>query len=247
MEKNGIWTELVEVRASEVDSLRRMRPTSMCNLLQETAGKHANYRKIGFREMKAMNRFWALSRLRLQIDRDPHWEERVRIDTWVSSMRGPFSIRNFSLMKADGSVTFASASTMWTCVDAEKRRPARLDAGDFPVLADSPPACGEPEKINIEKRGRPVFTTTVRYSDIDMVGHVNNVQYVTWIMDSYGAENESKELAVLEVNYLGETLLGELVEVCRRSLGDGIDRHLILSGDSDREVIRAQLKWASGG
>ena len=53
---------------------------------------------------------------------------------------------------------------------------------------------------------------TARYSDLDMNGHVNNVNYVEWALDSIGFDVTSKlPLKELFVNYNAEVKLGDEV------------------------------------
>lgn len=245
MEKEGIWSEEIPIRAFMVDTNRRATLPALANYLQEVAGNHANFRRIGFFEMQAQNRFWALSRLRIDMVFFPAWRERIRIHTWVNSMKGPFSTRNFQLTNEAGE-TLGAASTLWTAVDTEKRRPVRIEPGDLPVREDKPPLCGEPVKIEEGAQCEDPAPYRVRYSDLDMIRHVNNVKYIEWILDSYPGRTPGLFPAFLEVNYLGETLLGEEVHLHTQAEDDHCFRHGIRHAADGRELVRARIRWSEG-
>lgn len=244
MEKAGIWQEEHTVTASMVNTFRECRLDAVCNILQEVAGRHANARKIGFFELEQQGLFWALSRLRLRVYRYPEWQEKLRVHTWVHKMRGPISYRNFSILDQEGEA-IASACSLWSAVDIQARRPARIAADDFPILSERHPSCGEPEKIKPPTRVDRETTYTVRYSDLDMVEHVNNVRYLTWLIDTYGRFNLEARATFLEVNYLGETGLGDSVLLQKEKLEEKplSFRHRIMHAGQDNEVLRAYLEW----
>lgn len=244
MENAGIWQEQHPITASMVNTFGECKLDAICNILQEVAGRHANARKIGFFELKEKGLFWALSRLRIKLYGYANWQDTITVQTWVHKMRGPISYRNFNLTDAQGKL-LASACTLWSAVDVEARRPARIAANDFPILTDRLPGCGEPEKLKAPTRVDRETTYTVRYSDLDMVEHVNNVRYLTWLIDTYGRYNLEARPTFLEINYLGETGLGDSVLLQKEKVAENKHtyRHRIIHAGKDDEVLRAYMEW----
>jgi len=244
MDQPDIWEETLPITASMVNHQRRCRLDALCNVLQEIAGRHANALKVGFFDMQREQLFWALSRLRVQLHHTPSWQERIRIRTWVHRMRGPLSFRNFSFYGPNDQV-LGSASTLWTSVHAVERKPTRLPFTDFPIRADDLPECGEPERLHIPAQVERETTYTVRYSDIDMIGHVNNVRYLSWLIDTYGTYNLDHQPVQVDLNYLGETKLGASV-LLQRFQDTEVDHtmhHRIIHAGEDKEVLRASIRW----
>lgn len=245
MEKQGIWSEEQTITASMVDPFGRCRIDGLCNILQEVAGRHANARDLGFLHMGQRGLFWALSRLRLEMYQLPRWQDRIHLQTWVQGMRGPLSYRNFALHN-DNNDLLASACSLWSAVDRQSRKPKAIPDHDFPILADKHPNCGKPNKLPAPARVDRETTYTVRYSDLDLVGHVNNVRYITWMIDTYGTYNQESRPSALEINYLGETSLGDSVLIQREGtpgMGAAPFPHRILHAGEDREIVRARLSW----
>lgn len=224
-----------------VDMQQQIRLTALCNLLQEVAGNHANFLGMGYEGMKARGQFWALSRLRLAMDTFPKWLETIEIHSWVSSIKGPFSHRNFLLLAEDGS-ELGSASTLWALLSAESRRPSRIQDHSFTLRDDKLPACGLPAKLPVLSEASVFGTHAVVYSDLDMIGHVNNGKYVEWITDSFSEDRSVWQPVGLTINYLQETLAGESVEIC--GLTEKMDyRYELKKVGRGVAVCRALIEW----
>lgn len=206
MEEKGIWKEHFKIRAFMVDQDRRLTLSMLSNLFQEVAGNHANFRKLGFEEMKAMNRFWVLNRMRLEVKAYPMWLDEVEVHTWVSMMRGPFSNRHFAIFK-NGKL-LASSFTFWVAIDATSHKPVRVNSDGVVILEDKIADCGPAEKLSALEDGQVIGEYKVQKSDIDMLGHVNNVKYLEWLLNWLDLDQPIKTIAI---NYLKETHLSEMV------------------------------------
>lgn len=187
-----------------VDQQRRLKLPMMSNLFQEVAGNHANFRKLGFFEMRDNNRFWVLNRMRLEVKEYPLWLDEIEVHTWVSMMHGPFSNRHFAIFKNGKEI--ASSFTFWVAIDSRNHKPVRVDGSEVVVLKDKIANCGIAEKIPFFAEGERIGQYRAKKSDIDMLGHVNNVKYVEWLIDQL---DTFEIINHLEINYLKEAHLEE--------------------------------------
>jgi len=56
----------------------------------------------------------------------------------------------------------------------------------------------------------------VKYSDIDINGHVNSIRYIQWISDCFSLDCYRKcQVKRFEINYVNEILFDEFVEIVR--------------------------------
>jgi hypothetical protein len=91
--------------------------------------------------------------------------------------------------------------------------------------------------------GSTTASVTVRYSDIDVNGHVNNSRYVGWIMDSYPVEfHRNHSVCSLEVNYLGETVGDDAISLLSKEAAPGEYWHSAVKTGGG-EVCRTRVKW----
>ena len=75
--------------------------TDLCNILQLTAGSHAELGGISFSDMQVHHQAWVLSRMRVEIKRLPKWKETVTVKTWINSLENSRSIRCLELYIGD--------------------------------------------------------------------------------------------------------------------------------------------------
>jgi acyl-ACP thioesterase len=87
----------------------------------------------------------------------------------------------------------------------------------------------------------------VRFRDLDVNRHVNNVTFVEWVLESVPPSflNE-RDLAFIEINFIGEALLGDTVESCAEPGPSGSEAflHRIVRAGGGQELARAQTVWS---
>ncbi|TAE47860.1 MAG: hypothetical protein EAZ89_16670 [Bacteroidetes bacterium] len=205
----SLWTEIRTVYASQVDTARRLRLVSLCQMLQEAAGSHANALGLGFDQMHSLGQVWVLNRWKAEINEAASWRDTLRIETWIREMSGPFSWRDFEVLHESGS-KIASASALWVALDIHTRRPVRQISSPAPVplIPQKTAACGTALKIAAREFPEPPLLFTVNYSDLDMVGHVNNTSYLRWMQDALYAQTKHRELLSVEMQFLAEAHSG---------------------------------------
>ncbi len=105
------------------------------------------------------------------------------------------------------------------------------------------------KKIQWTSEPSAVGRHTVVFSDLDIVGHVNNVKYMEWCIDASLSEVDiDRAIGEFEINFLHEALLGNHVEISasdEMSRNDGGKRSLIMLArreEDGQELIRARIE-----
>jgi medium-chain acyl-[acyl-carrier-protein] hydrolase len=235
------------IRSYQTDTSGQIFIHQLFNLLQDAAHKHADGIGFGQRQLVEQNLFWVLSRLSVEIVKLPQVGDEVHLSTWVKSIRGAVSEREFSI--SIGDETIINASSLWFSLSGDNHKPIRLpssysglmiindvyalEGGSVKALAD--------ENSNQRSNSQKII---VKHSDIDMVEHVNNATYVRWIMDELFKEPQfNKQLISLDINYLGECFLGETVDVYHRVKTDTNLSHEVVNNDHGKVICRANTVW----
>ena len=237
-----VWTEPFTIRAYEVGPDETASVLTVCDLLQEAAGEHARASdREGFPLAGGGWSTWVLSRLRVQMLRPPRMREAIEIETWPASLDGLRATRDFRVMSEDE--TLAVATSEWFLIDIDRRRPVRLPAAmdGFEVpgkaralrLGDAPEA---PETVE------HATTFTVRRSDLDRVGHANNVCFVGWVLE---ALPDWTSLSEVDVLYRAEAVLGDDVLTEAGPLGVGARAHRLSRQRDGRILALARTTWIS--
>ncbi len=245
----GIWTETVRVRSSDVTPRGTASVLALADSFQEAAGRHAAALGVSMQDLLAEGRAWVLAHVRLEIDRLPQWTEEVTIETWPSGLERLFALREVVFLGEEGR-PFARGTSAWLVIDTERRRPARppaalydIDPPDRPPpldrsLDDLPP----PDRVDRER------TFTVRYHDLDLNRHVNNVRYLEWALETLPAEVLDRRLCTgVAFQFEAEATLGNRVRATAQ-LDEREDalrvRHRVAEEDSGRTLARAKTTWA---
>jgi acyl-ACP thioesterase len=232
------------ISSFDIDPLGKARLTSIANYLQETAYKHAASLNLGYRHLAKEGRAWVLSRLKIKLYDYPEWDQVIEVETWPRGIEKLFALRDFRIRSEDGDL-LAEASTCWIMVDMQTHRPVRFDNDFIPFEIRTDAVFPEtPGKIAPPENSSECFSHRAQYSDLDVVGHVNNVKFIEWCLD--GIEPSlllDRGISEFEINYLSEVKAGEDVKLYSSSAGVQDDRMLI-SGSvraEESECIRASL------
>jgi len=236
------WRTEHVIRSYEIDLHRTARLPVICCLMQDAAFYHAKHFGLGHTFLGARNLAWVLARQRISIEAMPRQDDRIHIRTWPSGQDRLFFYRDFEITGSDGRILILS-STAWFVIDLtlrERRHPETfleitLPAGPR-VFTNK---LGKLKSCVITERGPLIH---VSYGDLDFNGHVNNVRYIEWILNSLPLKfHREHSLYELEVNYLAEAYYGHQITVGSLEI-----EPLLLAHDirvADTELFRARTRW----
>ncbi len=119
----------------------------------------------------------------------------VSIECWVTEVRRASFTMAYEVFHDDpdqpgGRRIYLQATTVLTPFLFESERPRRLSEGELSALAayvEERPAWAESARPGVgESRRDPVghYPVHVRFSDVDVYGHVNNVKYFEYFMEA---------------------------------------------------------------
>lgn len=248
------WTDNYLISSYEVDARGRASLTTLCKFMQETAYNHANHLGFGYSQLRESGLFWVLSRMLIQVNRYPRWDEKIRVRTWPSGMDRLFAFRDF-LIVGEGGMPIGAAGSAWLMLDTEKRRPRRPEEFDrltanshlFPTGRSLEHRPGKVPPLIEPEEG---VSFPVRYSDLDLYDHVNNARYVQWISDNYPKEIlRRNDVAECEINFVSESKMGDHAAIytqrVEESPGDSSYRfrHAVKRKADNKDICLAELIW----
>lgn len=230
-----------EIRSFDVDPACQARVPVFCKFMQEAAYFHAEYLGLGHTQLSPMNMAWVLSRMRLEMKRQPKWGETITLRTWPSGRDRLFYYRDFEFKDGNGEVILL-AGTAWFVIDYDKRErviPPWWDGSGLPVG----PKVFEAKLTRLKSCGYGGSAAVpVNYGDLDQNGHVSNIRYIEWVLNSLTPEfHHQHVIQSLEVNYVAEAVYGHSVAVCAKEVEPFIYDHGILSERTD--LFRARTVW----
>ena len=241
------WEDEYSISFNEVDTKNEVFLPVLWSFMQETAWHHADHLRVGYSDLWERQFFWVLSRLSIQMEEYPRWGDRIKIKTWLAGIGRLFALRHFSIADSRGNL-IGMAKSAWLVLDLKSRRPQRIEPVFKHILHlfDDLPSTKEPEKLPSPVRSKMEKSYTVRYSDIDMHHHVNNIKYIEWILDSYPFEmNQTHQIRTFEINFLAESSYGDAISIHTDMLQESPPAflHRVLRKEDNRELCRARSGW----
>jgi acyl-ACP thioesterase len=238
--------------SSVVDIAKSLRVSAAFDYFQDIAGLHADNLGAGIDHIKeAFGVAWILMRIRLEVDRLPHLEEPVVVETWPQPPKVRYERDYVIKAEKDGEVLARSVST-WILMDIAAHDIAKGALFEYTYdIRESERAIDR--QLRQLKAPGPLaraIERPVRYSDIDYNLHVNNARYIDFIMDSYPLEfHQEHEVGAIEVNYINEISIGESLVISRAAYpaaaaGAGPSDYFELSSAADdRTVIKTAIEF----
>lgn len=177
--------------------------------LIHAASVHAADRGFGYSDMTERHTAWVLSRLVIEIREYPKSAGQLTVYTWVDEVGRLFTSRCFELVDGEGN-PFGYARSIWAAIDLETRRPTLLDVEGLSVyISDRPCPIEKPGKIAPVESKTEGVPYRVKYSDLDINGHLNSIKYMEHLLDLFdiGMFRE-KEVGRFEIAYQSEGKYG---------------------------------------
>lgn len=226
------------INVYNVDMNRKARPAGILREMQQCGSKQMADQRPSYDELLDKGQALMLSRLDMVIPQEVCLDEEIEVFTWpCPSVRATF-LRNY-LVRKNGE-TAAMISSQWTLVNSETRKIMKVEDVDFSNFTmdeyvDVMP--GSKFKISREDAEmlEAVGQKTVRLSDVDYNGHMNNTNYVDMLCD-YIPELTAgtHRVTAMRIHFSKEASLGETIEIKRLRTPD--DKYIFRTFRSDGDV-----------
>jgi acyl-ACP thioesterase len=215
---------------------------SVCNFLQEAAALNAAELQFSKSDFNAAgeNVSWVLTRLRVEMDRYPAWGDEISVLTFPRGGRRITAWRDFLVMDSSGGVIGRAASE-WMLIDLSSRKIVQIPQSVFdaantvrePVLGENPFAA----KLRFSAaQAQDACSFKASSFHIDLNGHVNNVHYISWLLEPTGG----KLPRGIERLFRGEVVRGESV-VVKTAVFGGENFHAVFA-ENGKESVVAKIK-----
>lgn len=240
-----IYIDNFTVSDLQCDRYGRLKPSAILWFVQEIAGRHCLLLGTDWDTLAKKNMFWAVIRHRVQVTRLPKKGEQIRIETWPMPTSRVAYPRNVVAFDQQGNELFRTLS-LWVLMDLNTRAmilPGKsgvkvlgvLRGGELPIPASLPPA---------QLSG--CLSRQVRFTDLDINGHMNNCRYLDWAYDLLpSAFHQDHQIRDFTLGYLSEAREGDTLLLQHEVAEDGTVRLEIQRQDGENlhRIFCAQLQY----
>ena len=221
-----------KIQPQYVDFQFRVTMAALGDILLTTAGLNADDNGFGLRRLHEMNSAWVLSRMAIEMTRFPEQYETIQVETWVEEVGRANTTRNFCIRDEKNEI-IGNACSVWVFFDMTTRRAKDLQTldGIHDFASGELGLIDKPTKLHAVD-GEEYDGFKVKYSDIDINGHVNSIRYIQWISDCFTLNRYRKyQVKRFEINYMTEMLFDDFVEIVRAEVETGDFRFEIRKDD----------------
>ena len=200
---------------SQCDHTGHCRPASLLRLLTDFAGEDYADRGLPHDVLWQEGCVFLISRVRVRFQKPFSAEQTAVFHTWERGVSGPFCIRDYALRDEESGDRLAVCSSVWILCDPVSRRILRPRQFPHEMQQHAELALTETDagKIVLPEELQPAGSRTVRYSDLDGNGHVNNAVYADIACDALPIGLFDRGIAEFSVNFIREAKYGDRIEL----------------------------------
>ena len=173
------------VRYSETGGRKKSNMASLANYFQDCAILQSENVGIGLDYLADHHRAWFLISWQIEVDRYPAMGEKIKVRTWAYDFKASLGFRNIDILDENG-IRIVKAASIWSYVDTETLRPARIEDEVSEAYPMEPAIDMEyaPRKIKLFDDHNVVDTRKVMQYQIDSNNHMNNEAYIALAQES---------------------------------------------------------------
>ncbi|MEM7368809.1 MAG: acyl-ACP thioesterase domain-containing protein [Bacteroidota bacterium] len=234
------------VRINEVDQNQNMTLSGLLQLMQETAWNNAEHLGASVYELQRHGISWVMARIKLDIFSYPRHRQQIQVETWPAGSQRSFVYRDYRVYDLEEHL-MAQATSTWLVFDIHARKMTNI--ADFLLEKIVPP----PKRIPLERAsGRlklPDQDTggvdiSIRWHDLDPNGHVNNGQYLQWVIEALPNQLNSEQLVrTIDLQIRTECGAGEQILSVAQPTDPSTFIHGLWRQSDNKLIAQAKTIW----
>ncbi|MBR2526115.1 hypothetical protein IKE67_06575 [bacterium] len=240
------YNKEIFVRYSEMDYHKMLKPSAFLNFLQDVATVAADKAHFGYNEVYPKNLGWFLLKYHMEFNNYPQNIENLLIKTEARGYNKLFAHRDFDIYNNENKELIGRVISYWTLVnlaDKSMHSPGEIFPDRFPKVEKRE---DDLSFLKVHPLERIDYSQEfkVRFDDIDVNKHVNNMNYIVWAFEALPKEfRDTYKLKVLDMVYKKEIQYGNTV-LSEVQIDENIIKISVKNKNTDDElcVIEAEFE-----
>lgn len=234
-----------EVRYSDMDYKKCLKPSALLNFLQDLATIAAEKKGFGYSFVSERNYAWFLLKYHMEFVDYPSNLDEIVIRTEARGYTKLFANRDFEIYTTEGKF-LGRVVSLWAMIDLNTKNMLNLKdvTPSMPAFEKREDDLGyekikQLENVDFEE----IFK--IRFDDIDVNRHVNNVNYVIWATEVLPYEFKSNhKLKQLEMVYKKEIQFGHNVISQAQFDEEGkVSTHILKNQTTNEELCLVKMQF----
>lgn len=193
-----------------------IKPSYLMRYMQTVAGLDSDSLGATYQLLREHDVVFIITKLKLEMFGEIKSGDTIDIKSWQKEIKGVTFIRDYEILRDGELVGYASAQ--WALMSFSQRRPVRPSR--IPIELEGNPEIPSRD-VELERHIQHpdnsqfcgAFTRKVMISDLDENLHLNNTNYADIMLDFLPREIQVSGLKILQINFRGEALLDDELEV----------------------------------
>lgn len=197
----------------DVDVNGNCKDKCILRFLENIACFHTDSVNRGINNIHETGKGWALLDWQVKVLKRPHYGQKIKVSTWGRKVTRTFVLRDY-IIYADGEEAVYGTSK-WFLLDLNRRMPMRITQEEMePYEPEDKSILGidDIEKIFELDSYDNSFECTVRKSEIDMLGHLHNTNYLDMIYE-YIDDEDILKIKDIRISYKKEMGYGDKITI----------------------------------
>ena len=234
---NITYKERYYVKSSEVDIHQTLKLSSLLKILQDLATEGSKILNAGTDKTLAKGYLWVFSKLQININRLPRYEETVNLSTYPNEMMHFIYPRTFEIKDLDNNM-LVKATSMWCLIDTNTRKIVLPSETGVGVKSDIK---ADPMTKIVAKDNKLIESRIVKYTDLDLNKHLNNTRYLDFICDLYDSKFFiDHRINKINIAFHQEVKEGEIVDIYASS-----DNNYFLFKVNEKVVFECNIDYTN--
>lgn len=229
-----------KVAASMTDSLGRLSLNGTFRIVFDAVTEMMGDMEIdGVTTKRKYDANWVFVRNKIKLDKPLMWNEEMTVESFISSVSSVKMSVDVKVKNNMGEVAIYARVEL-CALDAQTGRIRRLSTVGVGEGTKVEQAEMEVEFERFGEVDLPVVESTkIRSSNIDMLRHTNNTEYIRFVTNSYSVkELEERKIKEIQVDYCNQSFENDLIEVCKQTT---LHKDLVILKCGDKAIIKCML------
>ena len=221
-----------------VDASQKLKLSAFFSLFQDIATENADMIGLGKSVITDKGLDWIIMRVKVDFYGEIKHGDKVNLYTYPGELRNGFIFVRYGGINDLKGKPLCRITSLWGLIDNKSRRMVLKTTLPYPCETMNDNPLPFPDRIPVEEVEK-VYSKTMRYSDCDLNGHVNNTKYIDMICDIFPLDFYINHMiSAIDINYLSELHDGDNVDICA-----SVDKTYIEGRVNDKPSFSAKIKF----
>lgn len=174
-----------EINYYQVDPNLNCSIESVVNILADIGTAQSEELGVGIDYCFTNRRTWVFYQYDIKINKYPSCYDKINVITNPSGFKKFYASREYSIYNKKTQEVLIEGKAIFFLIDIDKRKAIRIPEEEYKIYGIHD---DNNKDITVERLEKPKDIQyskelSVRYSDIDSNGHVNNTKYIQWAIE----------------------------------------------------------------